>query len=709
MNIAISLFCSIFSIGSACLFLLLRAGFDTDYFTVIKTLGLSLVLLILPLFAQEKISIKLYSKWYLDYSFGLFTILSIVCVLGFLSTRLNLVILSFVGLLGYVLFVWLLIRGYGSLGLMRTVALSVFTIFLSVFVVSIIFSQHIKPLFFEDILAGSNVWRLDTLYHVSIGQMFNTYGILTSGLDGIPYVHYHYGVHVLYVGIANFLNISIIDAFLLLPPIIITPIFFFTFFCLILKTRDWFSIPTSFNYQFGLVLLMAFVGYFRNTFFESSGDFPEYAGMLMGSPILFISDSYTVSLIFLFTLLNVTLNYFQDERANKLTSTGRRIFLWVIFPLLFFCLGFTKISSLYIAFSIFCFLYVRTGLYKRREFGVSLLIMLGLFILTFLLIRDQKHGDGGIDFFYHFRETKQNILIFVAFHFAWFWVLVILFVANRLNSKKFSEIDLKRLPIEITLVAILASLGPAVLIKVEGGQLFYFTEIASWLSVAIIIAYLPWFKLSNLKFFEASPFFRKSFALIVSIYLLNVFYKNSARYRDQMLHVNYTTRYNLLAGPVDLTQPDKFQIGTWFAFEAEPLSAILRPLSSKYFDSFRVAPSKKFLHKLIALNSVPMSEKRKSLVYMNFDSLGFYLPIKCYERPFLVPALAGMAAIHGNVDSVCMKENAWLGAYSFEYYDLLESRSRIGLSQLKLATARKGFQWLYYYDPKKSDFVKIKC
>lgn len=708
MKASIAFFCSIFSITGSLIYLFLRTGFHKDYLSVNKVLGLSLLLLALPIFINEIVLSKSPSKWHRNYSFLLFVLLLVTSLLGYASREFQFTALSFMSLLGFPFFIWLSIQAFKSQGILKIIAITIFGLLFSTFITSLIFSNHIKPLFFEGTFSWSYLWKIDTLYHISAAQMFNTYGIFSTGLDGVEYLPYHYGSHFLYVGLSNFLNITIPEAYILIPVVITSPLFFFVFFHLIYQVKKLVGVQEDVNYFFVIILLMAFVGYFKNTFFPSSGTLPEYAGMLLGSPILFLSDSYTISLIFLTIMLSLILHYVQEIREHQRGNLSTRLFLWIALPLLFFCAGFSKISILYIAFSIICFLFLRLKLYKNKDYVVSLIVMSIGFTIIYFLVRDEKYGDGGVSLFYHFKEAKQNIFLFLLLHFSWVWALVLLFILSKIGSKNLRQIDEKRMLVEVILAITAASLVPALLIKVKGGQLYYFTEISSWYAAAVILAYQPLFKFDRLNFLDEVELLKKGLIFIILFYFLNVFYSNFQVYKNQMLRLNYTTRYSMLIGPKSLVVPEKFVPKLLFDFDNEKLKAIQAPLDSKFFDSTRVSPPKDFITKLSELNRISLAEKSQSVVYVNFETLEFDLPVKCFERPFLIPALSGIASIHGGITEACLNENPWFSGYGYEYYDTVKPDGT-NLSELKSKATQKGFLWLYYFDPKKNDFIKIKC
>ena len=66
-----------------------------------------------------------------------------------------------------------------------------------------------NPLLVEGICFGHA--QIDTLYHATIANMIRTYGVPSTGLDGLPYILYHVGSHWLFARLSNLINIPVID------------------------------------------------------------------------------------------------------------------------------------------------------------------------------------------------------------------------------------------------------------------------------------------------------------------------------------------------------------------------------------------------------------------------------------------------------------------------------------------------------------------
>jgi hypothetical protein len=65
---------------------------------------------------------------------------------------------------------------------------------------------YLSPLFVEDLLRGEA--NKDTLFHSSILHMIQTYGVPSTGIDGVPYLAYHYGSHWVFAQLAAIVDVD---------------------------------------------------------------------------------------------------------------------------------------------------------------------------------------------------------------------------------------------------------------------------------------------------------------------------------------------------------------------------------------------------------------------------------------------------------------------------------------------------------------------
>ena len=113
------------------------------------------------------------------------------------------------------------VTGDGAGGLVGTVGLSVAvsTVCLVVVWGSGVLTPHVGA----NLAGGSG--HVDTLMHLAGTRMLATYGVFTTGLDGIPYFPYHWGSHAILHGLVKATGVPIWAGYSLLFPVVWVPLF----------------------------------------------------------------------------------------------------------------------------------------------------------------------------------------------------------------------------------------------------------------------------------------------------------------------------------------------------------------------------------------------------------------------------------------------------------------------------------------------------
>ncbi len=141
-------------------------------------------------------------------------------------TRVAAVLFSIVGAAALAL---RLVEYARSLRSLRVVCLALFALLMGLYAAGAIWGDGFEnPLFVENLCNGYA--HIDTLFHASLANMLRTYGVCSTGLDGLPHVLYHFGSHWAFARISNLLDLPVIDFYNLAYPVIFAP---FTAFSLL--------------------------------------------------------------------------------------------------------------------------------------------------------------------------------------------------------------------------------------------------------------------------------------------------------------------------------------------------------------------------------------------------------------------------------------------------------------------------------------------
>jgi hypothetical protein len=674
----------------------LRSNFDTDVLQLSGVLGLVLMVIIIPEFVQSILPERYSSIAVRSKSLILFFLLFFLASVGFFMKEGIGLLITLISATGFGLFFWLLATVVLKEKIWRVFLLAFTAIAFSALVTGVALSIHAKPLFFEDIMAGTFFWSTDTLFHAANAQMFKTYGVFSPGLEGVGYIPYHYGSHFLYCVMSKVVEIRVLDAYLIFPAVFAGPLFVLTFTFVVEEARKISNINPKIGPLFLLVFFLLFAGYIRNHFYGFGGVIPQYAGLLLGSPILFLSDSFTVSLIFVNLFLATALQAKIISSADKRQKIGVTIILLVLFV----CASYSKISTMYMLMALISYVYLRFQLFRSIKYIFVYLCFIGVSFVIYYLIRDPKYGDGGLDFMYHFNQSKQNFFAFIIIHFLWVWVVIISI------AKSTSFRSQGRFGAEVLFVLLIAALLPAVFLKIEWGQINYFTEIPTWYAGAILLACMPALSTQTLTFNRALSWPKKIIAVIIILFLVNTFFLNIKAYFSTMVGLNVATRNAMLNRHMKISSTYRFKIMDFILSKDSLTKDIIDPLHSLNFDSVRVAPVADILKKLSALDTIPLIEKKRSAVYIHFDRLPFAIENSCFERPFLIPALTGMATVNGGLSTECSTLHPWFKGYGFEYYEV--PKKNLTLQQILTMCRQHGFRQLYFFQQDKNEFVRVE-
>jgi hypothetical protein len=221
---AIALFAAIVAAMLAGIGFLSRLGFsDNSPFEWAKYLGLSWFLIHFSLLARKVLPIgggNNFRSWWKSHASLTLAALALVAVLGTgwddaigklsgsnVTIGVRAAVLMVFGATGFLMAAVTLLRTRRA---RDVIALALVAGFFSLYAAGASWgSGYQNPLFVEGICFGSA--QIDTLYHASISNMLRTYGVASTGLDGLPFAPYHFGSHWLFARLCNLLDLRVIN------------------------------------------------------------------------------------------------------------------------------------------------------------------------------------------------------------------------------------------------------------------------------------------------------------------------------------------------------------------------------------------------------------------------------------------------------------------------------------------------------------------
>lgn len=440
---------------------------------------------------------------------------------------------------------------------------------------------------------GSN-GLVDTYYHAATSSMLRTYGVASTGLDGIPFTPYHFGSHFILGQLADVLGINSLEMYGAGYPIIFIPFVIFSMLLLAISVRamrDWDSRCVVAGGLF--VLLLGFGRFLPHAAMDALGLWPED---------LIISESFLFGVAMSCLTLGMIIPVFRDLLVPGSALPRSAL---VAIPLLIALCGWCKIS---VALPLVGLLWYCT-LRLRLSRPAVLLSALAATVLVFVVMRTgaaAQRDELGLHPLYFLETYVQRAWwpYFFLTHFFWSWIAVLL----RIRQEGVRGLDdlwgalrsRRLLDVEALLVICVAGLVPCMLLPIAGGSGAYFIQLQWWLALSLILS--AW----------RSP--AKWMATSVSAIAIGLF--------------ALITAWQLAAYVPRLGKSIR-------KLEREVKAAVASGARQSLFDA---------LHQI---EELPRSVKRRSLLYIPSSNDEYWRLGSHGIIPFAAPALTGMAMLDG--------------------------------------------------------------
>lgn len=620
-------------------------------------------------------------------------------------------------LLAYRSFCWL--RAGGRV---RTALFLGSTGLLALYAAAVIWGNgYQNPLFIHTLggvgMGGS---AIDTVFHAAYCNMIRTYGVPSTGLDGVPFIAYHFGSHWLFAQLCNLLNLSAVDFYNLGYPVVFIPFYFnsLLLFAINLRPRrapGEVGGPAALrgNLLLWFLLLVAHIGVLP----YHTGRFE--AAITWDLPI--VSESYSTAVSISLLGLSAALSLFKEIRCRlNALKLHEALALAVVFPTWLGILGLFKISLMLILLAVAMCACLRLGLYRNWRFVVFLaLAILGSALSCRLTLNPAYRGYLGASRPFGF--IRENVSAgwlpyFFPLYFLWVWVYAFL----RLRQQRVDTISgfiaalKERTIVDVELVVAVALVGalPGMLVGTQANMSAYFSDYQGWLAWGLVVG-------SSVVWREASvrpaPTLRAAirdirlsqlFAVAIGLCVLGSMLLTTYTLTRRMIAGNLATRR---AGQPDdqVREPRKSKDSLTKAFRRADLASVWNILRQRAAAAEgRLEQKRTILTVLRALDHWPLSEKRRTVLYIPKANRAFW---GFFDRappdivasqgsfgvklvPLLAPALSGIAMI----DGLPLPHTIDWGDYGYEGYRIpdragsqppLESYA----AELSKRAARMGF------------------
>lgn len=590
-----------------------RAGVSPMGTTVFSILSVVLFLTLVPSFLCRWKRTKYVSDagWQLFLMVGLTITGYAVGTLPFLQPVAWLLPLTVLGLTAYTLYT----LRRSLLGLIQGGIFVVLGFLLGIWTATISFTNQMRPLSFENLLAG-NIPELDTMFHMSIANMIRTYGIPSTGMNGLSFIHYHFGSHIFFGYLTDLLNTDIITAYVLFMPMLVIPLCFGAVIRLGIWIQDYFSQSNFLTILTSAILLIFFcTSFFDQSFLNSMGIWKNF----------YISESYAFSEFIGVCMVELALRYFSKTKSEAAAKRSD-FYLWLAtLSLGLFLVILAKISTgvLFVGFA--GYLFFRLELFKKMDAVKTVSVLMIVTMIAGWLAQDTKASSSYYFLFFYtsYVEALHSWPTYFFFNhlglilFAW---LGVYFIRHNQSDKKPQLAQTMGIAVETLIVVGVLGLLPGILLKIQGGGSVYFLDPARSLAALACILSRP---LVFTKYLRALP--KPAFIPLSGLILFVAL----------GLSINGLINYKVGIGKL----------------RAQAIN-------------FKTLPANAMVESLRALGSRPKSERKQTFVHIPQSRQDYWQAMTgCRVIPFLTPVLTGSAALDGMPEYNCSTS-----FYGFEYF-----------------------------------------
>ncbi len=655
----------------AAVYWVLRIGFDNPTGPILETLELALFLLAFPVVLRTALIRAIGDReprWWASHPFLWLVTIGSTGLIGRAVPIIgnSAVILELVGL---VFFTLILVTWLYEQGLWRSLSYIAGSIAFGVWTAGVVWGRIYKnPLYFETFIATGKVHH-DTLNLAATGNMLRTYHVATTGIDGLNYVPYHWGSAWLFAQWANLIGIDVLKFYQLSFPVIVIPFFFGCIVALAIflrnRRRDEGSDPTRLSGTFWAVFIAIAVGIAPIAGLDAMG---------VWTSNIMISESYTIAVPAALLFAAVVVNW-ADGLSVKTNSLAESklgwidmLFLIALIPAGIVLLGYLKISLMALAFAAIVYLGWRLRLYRRIPFLAAILITTVVFYLTYKQVSLPAHREGFVPLDYLSDFVPPPWWPFFLFvHLAWTWIYTI-YRLRRENIHDLGELGTavkERRIIDVELIVTLALIGvvPGLIIHIDGGSAFYFSDVQRWLAGAMLLSWIAFAgtRLWPARSPDAHPGIggwptRRLLTALLFIAAVGSIISNAVRWPLIMLRQNVAIReqlYQIAGYPVSTGRIRNF------VNLRDP--AILAT-------GLRKSPNYAMATALALLQATPSPVRRREALFVPQSDNHYWTslarPAECSFQSFVGPALAGIAMVDG-MPAVGCKLSKYYGIGSF--------------------------------------------
>ena len=608
-----------------------------------------------------------------------------------------------------------LVQHARSLAALRVVSLCLFALLVGLYAAGSIWGAGFEnPLFVENLCNGYA--HIDTLYLATLANMLRTYGICSTGLDGLPFVPYHFGSPWIFARVSNLLDVPVIDFYNLAYPVIFAPFVTFSLLTFAVSAGEIWrgsgrvpepssreAVRSSRTGGSGAPDLPTapYSGGFRLPglvfwFLVAAGVIGVLprgvpAEPLTRAALIFASESYGLAIAV--ALLGIAAaSAFSREIATA--PTLRRIDILLGF--VFLCalpsvVGLLKISVMMLLVAAALWFFVRLRLYRYKILAASFIYALIFLYWDWLFIYTREYGRRSA--IAPFSELKALVgFTWWSYYWLFCYAWTLLFVSLRLweeGTRTLSELwaafrERRLLDVEFVLIVAVVGSVPELLLG-DYSSLHYFTDDQHWLALGLTLAFVLRPMSSGTQGSLTTPAaglvaargqvqpadarqtrwleritIRQLWASLLGLFVVGTLVLNTSVLLSGVAAI---LKGSLALGPSEMSPLD----AAWDGNLSQARQILDRQVAAV---EQRMRTDKQIIPLLRDLDRLPLAEKRRTLLYIPKTNVQFWdLLHTAYSPkigPFVAPALSGIAMLDGLYWP--SKDDPW-SVYGYEEYD----------------------------------------
>ena len=487
------------------LFWISRIGFANPIAPVLQVVGMSMFILAAPLwlmrFSQGRRVVV--DHWWTSQPALMLLCLALMTMLGMLAHATGTVIAPFVAVPGAVLALLTVVLWLKRGRFISTVLFLLGSAAFTVWTAGVVWGSRYKmPLYWETFALRANVHH-DPLYYASMANMLETYGVASTGIDGIPLIRYHYGSAWLFAKLGHLIGTDVLSFYSMGYPVIVIPAFFAAILLLAIEIRS--TLPPESeralraDYRVWLVFLAATIGLIPTNALD---------GLAIWNANVLISESYLIAVpVFLLVMASGIAFWRSDAyrttASTDLASDEPRLspahqraalsFLLAFLPLSLVVLGFLKLSLMLLLLGSILYVAARLSLWRRWPVALSLALCLIVSALTYpmVAVAAQNAGFSPFNFMrYDVAEGWQQFFPLINLMWTWLYIAGRFWEDRILTGRELKNALKGRRILDVELVFLIALLGflPGEIFSIHGGSAVYFSDVQRWVAIAFIIS-----------------------------------------------------------------------------------------------------------------------------------------------------------------------------------------------------------------------------